>query len=96
MTCFRRVGSQLVIGVWPQTNENMRVAKRKLYRKVIRRIILERCQTVHVGGYPMDCFGELSNNSPQRIVQSTLFGGLSNRILSEIEQCVFKNKNLLF
>ena len=25
-----------------------------------------------------------------------LFGGLSNKILSKIEQCVFKNKNLLF
>ena len=29
MTCFRRVGLQMVIGVCPQKNENLRVIKRK-------------------------------------------------------------------
>ena len=76
-------------------NENMRVVKTKLYQKVVRRIVLERCPTVHVVGCPMDCFGELSNNSPRRIVQRIYSEGCPI-ILSKIEQCVFKNKNLLF
>ena len=68
MTCFRRVGLQMVIRVCPQTNENLRIVKRKFYLKIVRRIALESCPTVHVGGYPMDYFGELSNNSPWRVV----------------------------
>ena len=65
---FLEVGLQLVIRVCPQTNENLRVVKRKFYRKIVRRIALESCPTVHVGGCPMDYFGELSNNSPRRVV----------------------------
>ena len=68
MTCFRRVGLQLDIGVCQQTNENLRVVKIEFYQKIVRRIALESCPTVHVGGCPMDCFGELSNNSPRRVV----------------------------
>ena len=68
MTCFRRVGLQLVIRVCPQMNENLRVVERKFYRKIVRRIALESCPTVHVGGCTMDCFGELSNNLPRRVV----------------------------
>ena len=49
MTCFRRVGLQLVIGVCPQMNENLRVVKRKFYRKVFRRIVLGNRLTIHVG-----------------------------------------------
>ena len=68
MTCFQRVGLQMVIRVCPQTNENMRVVKRKFYRKIVQRMALESCPTVHVGGCPMDCLGKLSNNSPRRVV----------------------------
>ena len=77
MTCFQRVGSQLVIGVCPQTNENLRVVKIKLYRKVLQRIVLERCPTIHDGGCPMDCFGVLSNNSLE---------GLSNIFIRRVVQ----------
>ena len=80
MTCFRRVGSQLVIGVCPQMNENLRVVKRKLYRKVVRRIVLESYPTVHVRGCPMDYFGELSNNS---------LGGLSNVFIRRVVQRIY-------
>ena len=68
MTCFQRACLQLVIGVCPQTNENMRVVKIEFYRKIVRRFALESCLTVHVGGCPMDYFGELSNNLPRRVV----------------------------
>ena len=68
MTCFRRVGLQLVIRVCPQMNENLRVVKIKFYRKIVQRIALKSCPVVHVEGCLMECFGELSNNSPRRVV----------------------------
>ena len=95
MTCFQRIGSQLVIRVCPQTNENPRVVKRKLYRKVVRRIVLERCPTVHVGGFQWTIL-ESFPTIHLKDCPMYLFGGLSNKILSKIEQCVFKNKNLFF
>ena len=42
--------------------------EKKLYWKVAQRIVLENCPTVRVGGCPKNSFGELSNNSPWRIV----------------------------
>ena len=87
MTCFRRVGSQLVIRVCPQTNENLRVVKRKLYRKIFRRIALESCPTVHVEGCPMT----VSESCP-----TIYLGGLSNKISSEIYNVFSRTKTFCF
>ena len=96
MTCFRRVVSQLIIGVCPQTNENLRVVKRKLYRKVVRRIVLERCPTVYVGGCPMDCFGELSNNSPWSIVQCIYSEGCPIEFYRKLKNVFLRTKTFCF
>ena len=44
----------------------------------------------------MNCIEVFSNDSHRRLIQRILFRGLSNGIISEIDQCVFENKNLLF
>ena len=53
--------------------------------KIFRRIALESCPTVHLGGGPIT----VSESYP-----AIHLGGLSNRILSENWDYVFKNKNL--
>ena len=55
--------------------------------KIFRRISLESCPTVHLGGGPMT----VSKSNP-----TIHLGGLSNRILSENWYYVSRNKNLLF
>ena len=53
----------------------------------------------------MNCIGGLSNNELYRSVvkqfiskacPTYLFGGLSNEIISESDQCVFENKKKIF
>ena len=63
-----------VIGVCPQTNENLRVVKRKFYRKFVRRIVLGNRPTIHVRE-AYELF--------RRVVQQIHLGGLSNILISE-------------
>ena len=77
-------------------NENKRVVKRKLYRKVVRRIVLERCPTFHIGGCPMDCFRELSNNSPQRIVQCIYSKGCPIEFYRQLNKVFSRTKTFCF
>ena len=74
MTCFWRVGLQLVIRICPQTNENLRVVKIEFYRKIVRRIVLGNRPTIHVR--------EAHELFP-RLIQQIHIGGLSNVFISE-------------
>ena len=65
---------QRIIGVCPQTNENLRVVKRKFYQKVVRRIVLGNHPTIHVGE---------AHELFRRVVQQIHLGGLSNIFISE-------------
>ena len=44
MTCFRRVGSKLVIRVCLQMNENLRAVKRKFYQKIVEELFWKGVQ----------------------------------------------------
>ena len=66
MTCFQRVGLQLVIGVCPLTNENLGFSEEnfieklseELHWKVVQQFtseyvqwtVSESCPTIHLGG----------------------------------------------
>ena len=55
--------------------------------KIFRRIALESCPTVHLGG------GHMTVSKSYLAIH---LGGLSNRILSKNWYYIFRNKNLLF
>ena len=65
---------QRVIGVCPQMNENLRLVKKKFYRKVVRTIVLGNRPTIHVGE---------AHELFQRVVQQIHLGGLFNIFISE-------------
>ena len=59
-------------------------------RKIFRRIALESCPTVHLGGGPMTVFWRIPSNSPQRVVQYIY----RNSVVSFREQKTFVLKTV--